>query len=138
MSTATIRTVAFLAGLVFLVGPISTSVAGSKFDKEGCRYGQVGEDYGLPLRQIKPVQRPPGEDGQLPFAPPGTGVTLRLPPVPTVLPGGGAIGFELAQTSGKPVELNWRAVNSLSLVRRDGRVSKVLRARHLAGWPYRD
>jgi hypothetical protein len=111
-----------LAIVLVFVAP-SSAGAKSPFDEEGCR-DFVTVNYAGPLERLVPIRRPPPNEERLPFAP--HGITLRVP-MPTVLVGKAEIGLELEQHGEVAPSLDWTVVSSLSRVKKDGAVTKVIR-----------
>lgn len=93
-------------------------------DREGCRYPSL-VNYGAPLKRMAPIHRPPGLNGQLPFAP--RGVTLEVA-VPTVQTGRALLALTATSKSNR-VGLGWTVDSRLSRVKKSGTVAAVLRSK---------
>lgn len=117
-----------LSFLLFAVcaGSASASVIASS--RESCRTTEI-VNYVQPLHEMARIHRVP-RSGKLPFAP----RSVRMNAVGSGASSGThAVGFDLElwrNSTGPPVEVNWRIDTELALVNRSGSVTRTLVSRH--------
>jgi hypothetical protein len=105
-----------LSAAVPVMGAVTYETAPSAF----CR-PTVLRDYLAPLNRL-PKLHSPGPSGRLDFGP----RSIRLQPLPSLLVGGGTIGYKLTLSRGAPAQHpNWTVVTTLTRVNWRGRTAET-------------
>ncbi|MDQ2630525.1 MAG: hypothetical protein M3Y75_06065 [Actinomycetota bacterium] len=115
-SRAVLASAALLAALLLLgTSALHARAASTEAEADFCQLQEL-PDYTAPFERM-PNLRQPSESGQIGFGP----KSLRLSSLPTLVFGGGEVGFSLSLLFGQELGLPWSAKTSLVKVNGNGR-----------------
>jgi hypothetical protein len=118
--SSTLAAAAIAALALFIAAPTMGAVTYETAPSAFCR-ATVLRDYLAPLDRL-PKPHSPGPSGRLGFGP----KSIRIQPLPSLLVGGGTIGYKLFLAKGAPAQHpNWTVVTKLERVNWRGRPAET-------------